>query len=41
MAILREKVLPELNGPTAQDALDVEARILWILRRYPAPGWEE
>ena len=41
LAILRDKILPELNGPTANDALDVEARILWILRRYPAPGWEE
>lgn len=41
LAILRDKVLPELHGPVAKDALDIEARILWILRRYPAPGWEE
>lgn len=41
LAMLREKVLPAIHGPVADEPLDLEARILWILRRYPAVGWEE
>lgn len=41
LAILRDKILPAIHGPVADDALDLEARIRWILRRYPAAGWEE
>ena len=41
LAMLREKILPSMHGPVADDALDLEAQIRWILRRYPAAGWEE
>lgn len=41
LAMLREQVLPSVTGHALSDGEDLEARIVWILRRYPAPGWEE
>ncbi|GAB3079771.1 hypothetical protein GCM10027080_29120 [Pedococcus soli] len=39
--MLRDKIQPAAKGHALQDSDELEAHILWILRRYPAPGWEE
>lgn len=36
LAMLREKIQPAVTGQSREDANELEARILWILRRYPA-----